>query len=69
MCAILEIRILLANSCTRWCRIFIGLSQDRGRADFSKNLRASNFKKKSNYLLSSKSISLDSTFKDVFLYV
>jgi hypothetical protein len=35
------IRILLANSCTRWRGTFKGLSQDGGLTDFSKNLRAS----------------------------
>jgi hypothetical protein len=34
------IRTLIANSCTRWHGIFKGLSQDGGRADFSKALLA-----------------------------
>ncbi len=33
----------IANSCTRWRCNFKGLSQHGGRADFSKNLRASLF--------------------------
>jgi len=63
--AVLGISFLLANSCTTWRGIFKGLSQDRRRADFSKNLRASLF----NKFLSNKPnfsripISLDSTFK------
>ncbi len=36
---------LIANYCTRWNYKFKGLSQDGGRADFSKNLRASLFYK------------------------
>jgi hypothetical protein len=43
--AALTIGILIANSCTRWRRIFIGLSQDGGWANFSKNLLASFFNK------------------------
>ncbi len=39
----LAIRCLIANYCTRWCCNFKGLSQDGGRAEFSKNLRASLF--------------------------
>ncbi len=39
LCAPLEIRVLIANYCGRWRRIFKGLSQDGGPADFSKNLR------------------------------
>jgi hypothetical protein len=39
LCAPLAIRIRIAKSCTRWR----GLSQDEGRADFSKNLVASLF--------------------------
>jgi hypothetical protein len=34
-----------ANSCKGWREIFKWLSQDGGRADFSKNLRASLFNK------------------------
>jgi hypothetical protein len=42
----LAIRFRIANSCTTWSEeIFKGLSQDGGRADFSKNLRASIFNK------------------------
>jgi hypothetical protein len=39
--SLLGIRFRIANSCTRWCGIFKGLSQDGGQADFSKNLHAS----------------------------
>jgi hypothetical protein len=40
----LGIRILMAISCSRWRRIFKGLSQDEGRTGFNKkNLRASLF--------------------------
>jgi hypothetical protein len=41
----LGIRFRTANSCTRRREIFTGLSQDGGRADFSKSLRASLFNK------------------------
>jgi hypothetical protein len=42
----LEIRFKIANSRSRWCRIFKGLSQDGwGWADFSKNLSVSLFNK------------------------
>jgi hypothetical protein len=41
MCPPLTIRILIANSSRRWRGIFKELLQDGGRADFSKNLRAS----------------------------
>ncbi len=37
----LAIRCLIANYCTSWHCKFEELSQDGGRADFSKNLRAS----------------------------
>jgi hypothetical protein len=37
----LGIRFRIANSCMMWRGMFKGLSQDEGRADFSKNLRAS----------------------------
>ncbi len=40
----LGIRILLANSCTRWRRFFKGLSQDGSPTDFYENLCASLFK-------------------------
>ncbi len=43
--AALAIGILIAKSCMRWREIFKGFSQDGGRADFSKNLRASLFNK------------------------
>ncbi len=36
LCALLAIRILIANSCTRWRWIFKGLSQNGGRANFQK---------------------------------
>ncbi len=39
----LAIRILTANSCTRWRWIFKGLSQDEGWADFSENFLDSLF--------------------------
>ncbi len=39
----LAIRILIANSFARCRRVFKGLSQDGGLADFSENLRASLF--------------------------
>jgi hypothetical protein len=39
----LGIPFQIANSCTRWRYNLTGLSQDGGRADFSKNLRASLF--------------------------
>jgi hypothetical protein len=35
-----EIRFRIANSCMRWRGIFRGLSQDRGRTDFSRKLCA-----------------------------
>jgi hypothetical protein len=35
LCAPLTIAFLIANNCTSWRRIFKGLSQDVGRADFS----------------------------------
>jgi hypothetical protein len=41
--AALAIRILIANSCTRWRLIIKRLSQDQGRTDFQKNLSASPF--------------------------
>jgi hypothetical protein len=41
LCALLAIRTLIVNSCTRWRVIFKGLSQHGGRADFSINLRTS----------------------------
>ncbi len=41
--AALAIRILIANSCTRWRWIFKGLSQDGGWTDFAENLCASLF--------------------------
>jgi hypothetical protein len=41
LCAPLPIAFLIANNCTSWRRIFKGISQDVGRADFSKNLDAS----------------------------
>jgi hypothetical protein len=41
----LEIRFLIAKGRSRCCRIFKGLSQDGGWADFSKNVRASLFNK------------------------
>jgi hypothetical protein len=43
--AVLAIRILIANNCARWRRIFKGLSKNGGWADFSKNLRVSLFYK------------------------
>jgi hypothetical protein len=43
--AALAIGILIANSCTRRRRIFNGLSQNGGWADFSKDVHASLFKK------------------------
>jgi hypothetical protein len=43
LCALLTVRILIANSCTKWRCSFKGLSQDGERADFSKNLHASLF--------------------------
>jgi hypothetical protein len=43
--SVFKIRIPIANSCARWRCKFKGLSQDGGRADFSKNLRASLFNK------------------------
>ncbi len=45
LCAPLATRILIADSCTRWRGSFKELSQDEGRADFSKNLRYSLFHK------------------------
>ncbi len=41
----LAIRFRITNSCIRWRGIFKRLSQDGGRADFSKNLLASLFNK------------------------
>jgi hypothetical protein len=41
--AVLAIKILIVNSCTRCRLIFKRLSQDEGRNEFSKNLRASPF--------------------------
>jgi|688.fasta_scaffold453876_1 hypothetical protein len=41
--ALLTIKCLIANYCTRWYCNFKVLSQDEGRADFTKNLRASLF--------------------------
>ncbi len=41
--AALAIRILIANSCTRWRLIIKRLSQDQGRTDFQNNLSASPF--------------------------
>ncbi len=38
LCVPLEIRNLIANSCTRWSEILKGLSQDGRQADFSKKL-------------------------------
>ncbi len=52
------IRILLANSCTRWRGTFKGLSQDGGHTDFSENLRPSLF----NDVLSN-----ESTFSHILL--
>jgi hypothetical protein len=43
--AALALKFLIANICMRWRWIFKELSQDRGRVDFSKNLRASLFNK------------------------
>jgi hypothetical protein len=62
----LAIRFRIANSCTRWQGIYKRLSQDGGRADFSKNLLAFLFNKdlSKELLISVKSIHLDSTFKD-----
>jgi hypothetical protein len=42
--AVLAIRILIANNCTRWRLIIKRLSQDQGRTDFQKNLGASPLK-------------------------
>ncbi len=39
----MAIRILIANSWTRWRGIFNGLSQDGGKMDLSKTLRNSFF--------------------------
>ena len=44
LCAPLPIAFLIAISYTSYRRIFNGISQDVGRADFSKNLYASPFK-------------------------
>ncbi len=62
--AMLGIRILITNSCTRCRWIFKGISQDEGRTDFSENRRAfSLMMAYQRKLLSARSISLDSTFK------
>jgi hypothetical protein len=39
----LAIKILIANNCTRWREIVVGLSKDGEQADFVKNLRNSLF--------------------------
>jgi hypothetical protein len=64
--SVLRIRILIANSWRRWCRIFKGLSRDGGRADFFKDLPASLFNddlSNEPTVLAARSISLYNTFK------
>ncbi len=64
VCA-LAIRVLVVNSRTRWRRIFRGLSQDGGRADFFKtSAPLSLINVYRTYLISVRFISLGSTFKD-----
>ncbi len=50
--------ILIANSCQRRRLIFKRLSQDEGRTDLSKNLRASPF---------NNDLSIDSAFSQIHL--
>jgi hypothetical protein len=63
LCALLTIRIPIANSLTRWCCNFKGLSQNGGRADFIRNPRASLFNETFRMsIILAGSISLDRTF-------
>jgi hypothetical protein len=61
----LGIRILIAHSCTRCRWILKRLSQDGEQVDFSKNLRASLFKKRLSNELNFSRIQRDSTFNSL----
>ncbi len=64
LCAPLAMSFQIANSRTRWHCNFKGLSQHRGRAEFSKNVRAPLFNDDLlNEPISARSISLDDSFK------